>query len=153
MAKQEHGAEYWIETLGLSPHGEGGWYREIWTADLTLSREALPEAYGGSRSACSLIYYLLREGEISVWHKLRSGEIWTWHQGGVLEQTLGGRGEAPLAEPVQLLGPDPERGERFQGIVPAGVWQTTRIREGGFVLVSCIVAPAFRPEDFFLPPN
>jgi predicted cupin superfamily sugar epimerase len=114
---------------------------------------ALPAEYGGSRWAASLIYYLLWGTEISAWHKLRSAEIWTWHAGGVLEQRLGGGGAWPGTGELRLIGADPGAGESFQAVVPPNTWQTTRIAGGDFVLVSCIVAPAFTPEDFFMPPE
>jgi predicted cupin superfamily sugar epimerase len=142
-------ADYWIDRLGLEAHEEGGWYREVWTSDFVIPPEALPAAYGGGRRCCSLIYYLLKGKEISVWHRLRSPEIWVWHAGGPLEQTLGGAGSRPEAGPARIIGPG--RGD-FQAVIPAGTWQTTRLPEGGFALVSCIVSPAFRAEDFFLPP-
>ncbi|GHV66548.1 cupin [Spirochaetia bacterium] len=143
-------AAYWIKKLDLQPHGEGGWYREVWTADLEIPASALPPEYGGGRSSCSLIYYLLKGAEVSQWHVLRSPEIWVWHCGGVLEQTLGGRGSAPGDKTIRLLGADADGGASFQSVIPPGVWQTTKLREGDFALVSCIVSPAFRPEDFCL---
>ncbi|MDR2304670.1 MAG: cupin domain-containing protein [Treponema sp.] len=146
-------AEYWIEKLTLKSHAEGGWYREVWRGGLEIPAAALPAAYGGSRPASSLIYYLLRDTEVSAWHKLRSAEIWTWHAGGVLEQSLGGSGESPVEASVQIIGSNPEAGESFHGIIPPDTWQTTRIAKGDFVLVSCIVSPAFTPEDFFMPPR
>jgi predicted cupin superfamily sugar epimerase len=148
-----NGAEYWIETLKLKGHAEGGWYREVWKGGLEIPAAALPAVYGGSRPASSLIYYLLRDKETSAWHKLRSAEIWTWHAGGVLEQSLGGGGESPAEAFVKLIGPHPEAGESFHAIIPPDTWQTTRILKGDFVLVSCIVSPAFSPEDFSFPPE
>ena len=44
-----------VETLGLSPHPERGWYREMWRA----------EAQDGARAAGTAIYYLL-EAKSSV---------------------------------------------------------------------------------------
>lgn len=60
------GADFWIERLGLAPHTEGGWYREIWRAGLEIPQNALPAGYGGPRPACTSIYFLLREGENSA---------------------------------------------------------------------------------------
>jgi len=143
-------AQYWINTLQLTPHVEGGWYRHTWTSDMLLSRRGLPEAYDGDRNACSLIYYLLKDGEVSAWHRLKSPEVWTWHDGGCLVMTQGGAGDKPSAEKELLLGARPEKGESFHLVVPEGVWQTTRVKDGGFALVSCVVAPAFCEEDFHL---
>ncbi|MDR0654971.1 MAG: cupin domain-containing protein, partial [Treponema sp.] len=144
---------YWIEKLRLKGHTEGGWYREVWKGGLEIPAAALPASYGGSRPASSLIYYLLRDKETSAWHKLRSAEIWTWHAGGVLEQSLGGGGESPAETSVQLIGSNPGAGESFHAVIPPDTWQTTRILKGDFVLVSCIVSPAFSPEDFSFPPE
>ncbi len=36
-------------------------------------------------------------------------------------------------------------------MAPADQWQTTRVVDGDFVLVSCVVSPAFHEEDCLLP--
>lgn len=66
-----------------------------------------------------------------------------------MEMTLGGSGHWPCPKEdrvAQLIGP-----EELMAVVPAGVWQTTRVKEGDFVLISCTVAPAFQEEDCYLP--
>lgn len=126
-------AEEYIEKLGLKPLvDEGGWFAPAWRSEDDETE--------------SVIYYLLRKGERSRWHRLRSNEVWTWHAGGTLEMTLGGRGDWPGERRVQRIGP-----MEYVGAVPAGEWQTTRVAEGAFALVSCVVAPAFREEDCYLP--
>lgn len=132
-----------IEQLALVPHPEGGWFRFLWRAGQKA----------GENDSCSCIYYLLQKGEISRWHRLSSSEIWCWHQGGSLEMTLGGGGCAPVAGRKLRTGSRLDQGEGFQLFAPAGQWQTTRVICGDFVLVSCVVAPAFRDEDCLLPPT
>jgi predicted cupin superfamily sugar epimerase len=162
-------ARYWIEKLGLEPHAEGGWYRELWRSDLVIPGSVLPPAYGGDRFACTLIHYLLEGEQRSAWHRVRSAEIWLWHAGGTLELSLGGGGDVPagkgapeyaefllgmpaLREPPALSKPaESEKGECFHAVVPPGIWQSAKICEGSFVLVSCIVSPGFYWEDFSLP--
>ena len=139
-----------IERLGLEPHIEGGWYRLMWSSDEVIPHDSLPRRYSGERKYASLIYYLLEGSEISAWHKLQSDEIWFWHLGGSLKMTLGGKGEHPMPEKELLLGPRYTNGENLQIIAPALNWQTTRISEGDYALVSCVIAPAFHPDDFFL---
>lgn len=141
-------AEQLIGSLRLTPHPEGGWYAFRETSGQVIP--ALP-GFPGERDTCSCIYYLLRRGEISRWHRLRAAEVWTWHQGGSLEMTLGGAGAAPAAGGALALGPRLEAGEQFQIMAPPGQWQTTRVVDGDFVLVSCVVCPAFREEDCLLP--
>jgi len=139
-----------IDKLGLAPHVEGGWYRFVWDCETVIARDALPGRYGGDRKCVSLIYYLLEGEDISSWHKLLSDEIWLWHAGGSLKMTLGGTGDKPEAQSELLLGPRYDRGESFQIIAPALTWQTTGLVDGGYALVSCVVSPAFHPDDFIL---
>ncbi|MDR1353819.1 MAG: cupin domain-containing protein [Treponema sp.] len=144
------GADFWIERLGLAPHTEGGWYREIWRAGLEIPQNALPAGYGGPRPACTSIYFLLREGEISAWHRVRSAEIWLWHAGGILELRLGGRGASPNIEETRLLGPGIAESAGFQAVVAPEIWQSAVIHSGGFALASCVVSPGFHWQDFSL---
>ncbi|MPM78508.1 hypothetical protein SDC9_125519 [bioreactor metagenome] len=140
-------AEEFIALLGLAPHPEGGWFRFC-----GRSGAALPEG-GGLRDSCSHIYYLLRREEISRWHRLEPAEVWTWHAGGSLEMTLGGAGALPRAGRTLALGPRLELGEELSILAPPGQWQTTRVTQGEFALVSCVVAPAYDDADCLLPPE
>ena len=96
-----------IETLGLQPHPEGGWYVE------TL-RDPDPQ---GGRDRSTAIYYLLAKGERSHWHRVDAVEIWHWHAGAPLELSLSHDDETIE---VMRLGPNIVGGERPQGVVPQG---------------------------------
>jgi predicted cupin superfamily sugar epimerase len=124
-------AEEVVRILELKPHPEGGFYRETF-------REA----------AGTVIYYLLREGDSSIWHRVQNAtEVWHHYAGAPLELSLStGRGKT-----VVRLGANLAAGEKPQSIVPAGVWQSARPL-GGWVLVGCTVAPAFRFTNFDLAP-
>ena len=141
-----------IELLGMVPQEEGGWYAFVTASGVSLPAGAVP-GIAGARDSCSMIYYLLQKGEISRWHQLRASEVWAWHMGGSLEMTLGGTGDAPRPEGTLSLGPRLSMGERPQILAPANQWQTTRLVDGDFALVSCVVAPAFHEEDCLLPPK
>ncbi|MGW1992643.1 cupin domain-containing protein [Embleya sp. NPDC001921] len=131
--------------MELTPHPEGGWFRETWRSGVSLT----PPGYSGPRETASGIYFLLCPGEESAWHVVRSAELWFWHRGGPLELRLGGDGETPDAEPARiLLGPEVAAGEQPQVLIPPGVWQTARPAAEREVLVSCVVSPAFSFEDF-----
>ncbi|HEY5016867.1 MAG TPA: cupin domain-containing protein [Streptosporangiaceae bacterium] len=134
------------EQLDLSPHPEGGWFRQTWRAPVSFS----PEGYAGPRSAATAIYFLLHPGERSRWHLVRSDELWLWHGGGPLEMRLGGTGEEPAAATVLLLGADLDAGQQPQALVPGGVWQCAAPAGPVHVLVSCVVAPGFDFADFRL---
>jgi hypothetical protein len=132
------------EALDLTPHLEGGWYRQTWAAGPAFE----PPGYAGSRAPATAIYFLLRPGERSCWHTVRSDELWLWHAGGPLTLYLGGSGARP-GEPSELtLGPDLAAGQRPQHLVPGGCWQAARPAGAQEVLVSCVVAPGYDSADF-----
>ena len=143
-------AEQLISLLHLQPHPEGGWFAFRESSGQTIPAGSLL-GFPGPRDTCSYIYYLLRRGEISRWHQLRAAEVWTWHQGGSLVMTLGGAGASPVPGQTLALGPRLEAGEQFQILAPPDQWQTTRLVDGDFALVSCVVSPAFDEADCLLP--
>jgi predicted cupin superfamily sugar epimerase len=123
-----------ISALGLTPHPEGGHFRETW-AD----------------SAGSAIYFLLRRGEGSAWHRLRErAEVWHFYAGATLELSIDTRGPGTPATEVAYLGANlDEPAERPQAVVPAGAWQSARTL-GEWTLAGCTVAPPFTFDDFEL---
>src|SRR6202021_4044126 len=97
------------ELLDLSPHPEGGWFRETWRA----ARESVPDGYPGRRAAATSIYFLLTPGEESAWHRVRSDEVWLWHSGSPLTLLDGGGADAPTGRPTAVtLGPELAAGQR-----------------------------------------
>jgi predicted cupin superfamily sugar epimerase len=128
-----------IALLDLSPHPEGGHYRE------TFRDRRLVD---GERAASTAIYFLLAAGEVSRWHRVDAVEIWHWYAGAPLALSLG-----DMSVPtVTHLGPDLTRDERPQAIVPAGVWQAAESL-GAWTLVGCTVAPGFSFAGFELAPQ
>lgn len=127
-------AEEVVRRLGLTPHPEGGFYRETF-------REP----------AGTAIYYLLRENDSSAWHRVQNAaEVWHHYAGAPLELSMSdGRGRT-----VVRLGPDLAAGEEPQAVVPAGLWQSARPLPGGagWVLVGCTVSPAFKFTQFEMAP-
>jgi len=139
-----HNASFWIETLGLARHPEGGWFRETYRSSETIPHEALPDRFQGPRSFCTAIYFLLERGDFSALHRIKSDEIWYFHAGGPLTVHV----ISPDGERYEiLLGRDPEKGEHFQALVPAGCWFGAE-SGGDFSLVGCSVAPGFEYNDF-----
>lgn len=141
-------ASYFIDKLGLTPHIEGGAFREIYRSELTIPRSALPLFFQGDRSASTSIYFLLAAGQFSAFHRIAADEGWHFYYGDpllVYEITHGGR----LIE--HRLGQDPEKGECFQTIIKAGSWFASVPAPGSeYSLVGCTVAPGFDFEDFEL---
>ena len=131
-----------IALLGLQPHPEGGHFRETFRDTRTID---------GKRGVSTAIYYLLARGERSHWHRVDAIEIWHWHAGAPLALSLYESGAAPR---TLCLGADLAAGERPQGVVPPGVWQSARSLGdwtlGDWSLVGCTVAPGFEFAHFEL---
>jgi len=127
--------------LGLEPHPvEGGFYRRTYTSAGTID---LPR---GQRAQGTAIYYLLEPGTFSEMHVLDSDEIFHFYLGDPVEmlQLFPGGGSA-----LYTLGPDLEAGHEVQLVVPAGVWQGTRlIGDGKVALLGCTVTPGFDFADY-----
>lgn len=139
------------DQLDLVPHPEGGWFAETFRSDIDVSvdRDIGP----ATRSAATLINFLLAAGESSAWHVVASTEIWIWQGPGTIDLQLGGDGDRPDdQQPVCRLGPDFGAGQLPQVIIPAGVWQRTLPGDRD-ALASCLVVPGFAFEDFRLAPG
>jgi uncharacterized protein len=139
-------AERLVEQLVLSRHPEGGWFRESYRCTESIPKEGLPQGFGGSRSVCTGIYFLLQRGEISALHRIKSDELWHFYAGtGLTIQVITRSGEH-----LELkLGRDLDAGESFQAMVPAGCWFGAEVSGAGeYALVGCTVAPGFDFADF-----
>ncbi len=138
-------AEQWIERLSLQPHPEGGHYRQTYHAPLVLPHSALP-GYAGDRAASTAIYFLLAGDQFSALHRLRSDEVWHFYAGSALVvQVIEPHGVYSEI----LLGNNPDAGEHFQAVVPAGCWFGSSLRHpNAYALVGCTVAPGFDFADF-----
>jgi predicted cupin superfamily sugar epimerase len=144
MTPSHHDAPFWIETLELVGHPEGGWFRETYRSTETIPAPALPERFDGARCFGTAILFLLQQGDISALHRIHSDEIWHFHEGAPLTVHV----ITPEGERREiLLGRDPSRGESFQAVVPAGCWFGAETL-GDFSLVGCSVAPGFDFADF-----
>lgn len=134
-------ARHLIDELGLTPHPEGGFYKETFRSDLVLPGEALPRTYGGARAAVTAILFLLPTGARSARHRVKSDEIWMHHQGDRVRLVMEGEGTVELGQ---------DQGAFFQATVKGGVWQSAEALPGpaGYALVGCVVAPGFDFLDF-----
>ena len=141
-----HSAEYWIHHLELKSHPEGGYYKEIYRSDKTLSDVYLNIGSSGSHTMMTSIYYLLQGDDFSTLHRIRSDEVWTIIDGSTAE-IISFSERTPLK--VHKLGFDVENGEYPQVIVQAGLWFGTKLtNRASYILTSCIVAPGFEFADF-----
>ncbi|WOE75863.1 cupin domain-containing protein [Alterisphingorhabdus coralli] len=140
-------AEDIITSLNLSPHPEGGWYRELWRSDIALGGNT---AYAPDRASATAIYYLLETGQRSEWHRVDAHELWLWHAGDPL--TLSIKAEWDDAPHHPILGTDLAAGQQPQIRISTNYWQAAEPvpTEGGagYTLVSCIVSPGFEFSGF-----
>jgi predicted cupin superfamily sugar epimerase len=126
-----------VAALGLQPHPEGGFYREMF-------RDA---AGPDGRARSTAIYYLLRAGEVSRWHRVDAAEIWHWYGGDALELSIGASDGVHRA----VLGPNFSEGQRPQIVIPPHAWQSARPL-GAYTLCGCTVAPGFEFSGFEIAP-
>jgi predicted cupin superfamily sugar epimerase len=139
-------ADYLMKKLNLEKlPEEGGFYRQVYRSAVTIP--ALPELDGHPRVQSTDIYYLMTPEEFSGLHVVHTSiEIWNFY--------LGDAAEMVQIDPAgkltrHLLGNDFEKGQTPKLIVPAGVWQATRLCDGGtWALVGCTCVPGFEFADF-----
>lgn len=132
-----------IAALGLQPHPEGGYYREVFRSECEV------QLHGSPRSAGTSIYYLLAEGAISAWHRIDADETWYFHAGTPLSlHVLQPDGELATH---RLGNPLHHAGTVFQAVVPAGHWFAAELESPEkFCLVGCAVSPGFEFAGFQL---
>lgn len=136
-------ANYWIETLELSAHREGGFYRQMLKSPTTYSDTACNR---GARALYTSIYFLLTDENPSRFHRLTADEVWYYHEGAPLTIHL----IHPDGHYEQIiLGKEIEAGQHLQAVVPKNVIFGSSV-EADYALVSCMVAPGFEYEDFEL---
>lgn len=128
-------AEELIAQLGLQPHPEGGWYRQVYKSAERVTRQA----DGADRSALTTIYFLLVEGTSSAWHRVDSDEVWHFYEGDPLE--LSTKTESVVLDATNRV-----------HVIPAREWQSARPL-GKYTLVGCTVGPGFEFEDFEMNPE
>ena len=137
-----------VATLGLAPHPEGGFFREVYRSAETVARAR----DGAARRAATQIWFLLGAGGASRWHRTAGDELWQFvegdplnlfrldeRRGEVVEHRLGPLAAAEDAGAGGGSGP--------LAVVPGGEWQAARAL-GAYVLVTCVVAPGFEFTDF-----
>lgn len=122
-----------VDLLGLEPHPEGGWYKQMFADEVP-----------GGRPYSTAIYYLLEGGPAGRWHRVDSAEVWHYYAGAPLRLTISPDG---VRTSEQVLGQDLLDGQRPQIIVPRGEWQAAQSL-GNWTLVGCTVAPGFEFAHF-----
>jgi hypothetical protein len=127
-----------IARLTLTPHPEGGHYRETFRDTHLIA----------GRPASTAILFLLARGERSHWHRIDAVEVWHYYAGAPLELEI----VVGTTEQIVRLGADIHAAEIPQASVPARAWQAAQSL-GDWTLVGCTVAPGFVFDTFELAPK
>ncbi|MCK8522078.1 cupin domain-containing protein [Aquimarina sp. D1M17] len=137
-----------VEKLALTPHPEGGFYKETYRSKETISQEELYPNFEGSRNYSTGIYFLLTSDNFSAFHRIKQDEMWHFYMG------------SPLFVHViyqdgtykrYTLGTDFYNMQMPQLVVPAGCWFASSVKHNeAYSLVGCTVAPGFDFDDFEL---
>lgn len=138
-------ASYYVKHLQLQPHPEGGFFKETYRAE-SISVDALPKRFSGEKSFSTAIFYLLQQGDRSVFHRIKSDECWHFYAGEtLLIHVIEKNGNYNCIK----LGADLAVGETFQFVVPATAWFAAEpAAESSFSLAGCTVSPGFDFADF-----
>lgn len=129
-----------ISELGLGPHPEGGYYREIFRS----ASRVQPLDGRTDRLGLTTIYFLLAAGQVSRWHRVASDEVWHYYEGDPLELVVADAGFETVSR--RRLGPVGDKTQPVH-VVEAGEWQAAR-PIGAYTLVGCTVGPGFEFADF-----
>jgi uncharacterized protein len=135
-------ADHLISQLALTPHPEGGYFRELYRAALRVqSLDGRSE-----RAAMTTIYFLLAGDMVSRWHRVASDEVWHYYEGDALELFEADAGFTHVTR--HILGRVDE-GVRPVHVVRSDWWQAAR-STGAYTLMGCTVGPGFEFGDFQL---
>ena len=137
-----------IRALNLTPHPEGGYFKETYRADETIAANSLPDRFGGGRRLGTAIFFLLTSRDVSCFHRIKADEIWHFYFGcPLLLHILQKNGSYRTI----TLGTAFDRGETPQATVLQGDWfGATVVNKEDFALVGCTTAPGFDFADFEL---
>ncbi len=137
-----------IASLNLSPHPEGGYYRETYRSGGSISENNLPPDIKGERNYSTAIYFLLTSDNFSAFHKIKQDEIWHFYEGSPIEiHIISEKGNYSKA----VLGLNLSEGEAPQIVIPANNWFAANVvKSNSYTLVGCTVAPGFDFNDFEL---
>jgi uncharacterized protein len=139
-------AEQIREFLKMQPHPiEGGYFAEAYRSVGSVPQSALRN-YPGDRSLSTAIYYMLTAETFSAMHRVRGDEMFHFYLGDPVEML---QLKPDGTSEVIVLGQDIAAGMRLQHNVPGGVWQGSRLRDGGqYVLLGTTMAPGFEYGDY-----
>lgn len=141
-------AEKWISKLELTPHPEGGFFKEVYRSTENILQVGLPARYNSERTFGTSIYFLLRGNDFSSFHKLKSDETWHFYDGcSITIYMIDEEGNFSST----VLGKSFEENVLLQFTIPRNNWFAAKPNDDkSFSLVGCSVYPGFDFQDFEL---
>jgi predicted cupin superfamily sugar epimerase len=128
---------------------EGGMFARPYLSTDQCAGELLPARYEGVDHAfCSAIYMLFTNepDSFSAVHRLKTDEVFHFYLGDPFELLLL---YPDGTSRTVVMGQDVLAGQQVQFVVPAGVWQGSRLLPGGeYALFGTTMTPAFSVSDF-----
>jgi uncharacterized protein len=137
-----------IRKLQLTPHPEGGFYRETYRSTDEIEQDDLGEEFNGRRSFSSCIYFLLTSETFSAFHRIKQDEIWHFYDGSpIMLHMISDKGVYSNA----IIGRQLNKGQLPQFVIMARTWfAATVVNENDYSLLGCTVSPGFDFRDFAL---
>jgi len=138
-----------ITKLGLTPHPEGGFYKETYRSEGCVKKDSLSEVYSDKRNYSTCIYFVITSESFSAFHKIHQEEIWHFYLGSSITiHLINPEGKYSSV----ILGNDVLNGEVLQYVVKGECWFAVTVNEeNSYALTGCTVAPGFDFDDFILP--
>jgi uncharacterized protein len=129
-----------VKKLELEKHPEGGYFKQTYRSDTTIS----VKGYGGPRNISTAIYYMLVGEQFSAFHRIRSDEIWHHYAGGSI--TLYAIEDGGKLSKLMI-----GRGGTPQAVIKAGTWFAASLNsKRSYCLLGCTVSPGFDYRDWEL---
>ncbi|WP_228850613.1 cupin domain-containing protein [Aegicerativicinus sediminis] len=137
-----------IDKLQLSPHPEGGYFKENYRSKGIIELNDVNLQLKGKRNYSTSIYFLLTSSMYSAFHKIHQDEIWHFYEGECITiYDIDPNGSLKIHRVGNKVG----LGEEFQVVIPANHWFAANIdKPDSYGLVGCTVAPGFDFSDFEL---
>ncbi|MFA8299643.1 MAG: cupin domain-containing protein [Hyphomicrobiales bacterium] len=137
--------ETYIKSLNLSPHPEGGFFREVYRSSMVCDKQCLPHEFDSERTFSTAIYYMLTKSDISKFHRIKSDELWHHYDGACFFiHIIHPSGKYECKKLGKL-----ENDAHPLAVVPANCWFAAEIeKDKDYGLVGCTVSPGFDFKDF-----
>lgn len=105
-----------IKQLNLQPHPEGGYFKETYRSQGSISKENLTLEFSGDRNYSTAIYFMLTSDTFSAFHKINQDEFWHFYKGSPIKLHM----ISPEGMYTNVwIGNNFEKGEVPQFVVPA----------------------------------